>query len=126
MSRPKGLPKTGGRKKGTPNKRAAQFVAKVQECAAAIEGALGPNAFEGDAHAFLMTVYKDTAQPLALRLDAAKAAAPFEKPKLANVDQKLSGNVGYTPVQVSERDAFDPVDATGRSPNGRDPSPSRH
>ena len=39
--------------------------------------------FQGDAHAFLMMVYKDPSLPLALRLDAAKAAIPFEKPALA-------------------------------------------
>lgn len=93
MARPKGIPKTGGRKKGTPNKRGAALAARVSEQAALIAKALGASAFEGDAHAFMMSVYKDTAQPDALRLDAAKAAAPFEKPKLASVDTKLSGTL---------------------------------
>jgi hypothetical protein len=42
----------------------------------------GSRPFKGDAHAFLMMVYKDPSLPLALRLDAAKAAITFEKPAL--------------------------------------------
>lgn len=115
----------GGRAKGVPNKRTTELEAKMKEQAEKIAQAL-PNAFEGDAHAFLMTVYKDPELPIDVRLDAAKAAAPFEKPKLASVDNKLSGNVGYTPVPVAERDAFDPVDASARPPGAGDQKASRH
>jgi hypothetical protein len=38
------------------------------------------NVFEGDAHALRVMIYKDPALPLAIRLDTAKAAIPFEKP----------------------------------------------
>lgn len=51
----------------------------------AVEDAL-PDAFKGDAHALLISVYKDPSHPLPLRLDAAKAAISFEKPKLAAVE----------------------------------------
>jgi hypothetical protein len=39
------------------------------------------------------------------RLEAAKAAAPFYAPKLANIDQNLSGHVGYIAIPVEQRDS---------------------
>ena len=74
----------GGRQKGTPNKRSIALEEKVREAAEIIESTL-PEAFKGDAHALLMTVYKDPLHPMPLRIDAAKAAIGFEKPKLASV-----------------------------------------
>lgn len=65
-----------------------------------------PGAFEGDAHALLMMLYKDTTQPLDIRLDAAKAAIGYEKPRLSNVDAKLDGTLGHyesQPIPVEER-----------------------
>ncbi len=53
--------------------------AAVRSAAASIAAAL-PAAFEGDAHALLMAVYKDPSVDLHVRLDAAKAAIRFEKP----------------------------------------------
>jgi hypothetical protein len=41
--------------------------------------------FEGDGYAFLATVYKDTRQPIGVRLDAAKTAVAYERARLANV-----------------------------------------
>lgn len=38
--------------------------------------------FEGDAHMFLMAVYKDPTKHIDLRMEAAKAALPYEKPRL--------------------------------------------
>jgi len=56
----------------------------MQTAAQTIEAVIGP-AFEGDAHALLMAVYKDAALALDLRVDAAKAAIRYEKPALAQV-----------------------------------------
>jgi hypothetical protein len=70
-----------GRPKGAKNRRTKEVEAATAEAAAQIEAALG-EAFEGDAHALLMAVYKNTALDLPLRLDAAKAAIRFEKPAL--------------------------------------------
>lgn len=86
--------KTGGRTKGTPNKRTVELQQKAEQAAASIAQALGSDVFDGDAHAFLMSVYRDKTQPVDLRLDAAKAAAPFEKPRLSSNDTKLSGGLG--------------------------------
>ena len=44
----------------------------------------GIEPFEGDAHAFLVWVYKHPAIDLLLRKDAAVAAIAFEKPRLAS------------------------------------------
>lgn len=79
--------RVGGRQKGTPNKRTKavkEAVAAVAEqIVSDIEGA-----FSGDAHALLMTVYKDPLHEWSLRIDAAKAAIRFEKPALSNIDAK--------------------------------------
>jgi len=57
-------------------------MAAANETASAVLG----DAFKGDAHSLLMLIYKDPAQPMNLRLDAAKGAAPYEKPRMAQVE----------------------------------------
>lgn len=74
-----------GRKKGTVNKRTERRERAMQEASALIEAALD-KPFEGDAHAFLIAIYKNQEQPMDLRLDAAKAAIRYEKPALASVE----------------------------------------
>jgi hypothetical protein len=99
--------KTGGRKPGGKNKRTLELEAKARAAADQISEALGNAAFDGDAHALLMTVYKDETQPIELRLDAAKAALRFEKPALASVDQKglaPTNYVAYLPQPMSTPD----------------------
>ena len=76
--------KTGGRQKGSRNRRTVAVEEQIREAAQVIEQAL-PDAFKGDAHALLMAVYKDVTHPLPVRIDAAKAAISFERPKLAAV-----------------------------------------
>ncbi len=85
MYTPTGKPR--GRPLGSPNKRTAAIKAAVIEAAARIEAEL-PGVFTGDAHALLVSVYKDTRYPIELRLDAAKAAIRFEKPALSSVEAK--------------------------------------
>lgn len=72
-----------GRPKGARNKRTEAVIEAAEAAAAQIAEAL-PGAFDGDAHALLMLVYKDPAHEWPLRIDAAKAAIRFEKPALAN------------------------------------------
>ena len=36
-----------------------------------------------------MIVYKDLNQPIGLRMEAAKAAMPYEKPRLASIENKI-------------------------------------
>jgi hypothetical protein len=86
--------KTGGRVAGTPNKRKRQAV--VAEAIARV-GETIANAFAGDAHALLVAIYKDPRQNLHTRLEAAKAALPYEKPRLQSVT--LAGDTDK-PLQV--------------------------
>lgn len=86
--------KTGnprGRPRGAKNKRTEEREAAMQEVAEIISASI-PDAFAGDSHALLMAVYKDPSQPVERRLDAAKAAIPYEKPRLAAIDH--SGTLG--------------------------------
>ncbi len=89
----------GGRQRGTPNKRTRELARAQAEASEKITAALGATAFEGDAHALLVSVYKDAAQPTELRVTAAKAALPFEKPRLASTE--LSGPKGG-PIETME------------------------
>jgi hypothetical protein len=99
--------KTGGRKKGTPNRvtRARQeALARVEKLLAQAMG----ECFTADAHALLVAIYKDPSQPLIMRLDAAKAAIGYEKPKLSAMDANLTGAVGQyaaQPIPVEKRDS---------------------
>jgi hypothetical protein len=90
MPVPKGQ-RYGGRQKGTPNKRTRRRAEAMQEAAKKIAAAI-PDAFEGDSHALLGSIYKDPSQPIQLRLDAAKAAIAYERPRLAATE--LSGGLG--------------------------------
>lgn len=84
----KGL-KTGGRKKGAPNKSTL----KRKESLAAS----GLNPVD-----YLLQVMRDTGNDTGIRIDAAKAVAPYLHPKLANVqisgdqDNPLQHNVGVS------------------------------
>lgn len=89
--------KTGGRQKGTPNKRTVATQEALTETRERIAGLLGDYAFAGDAHALLIAVYSNGEMAIDTRLDAAKAAIPYEKPRLASVD---FGNKGDRPLVV--------------------------
>ena len=84
--------KTGnprGRPKGQKNKRTAEREEAMAEASRSIAATL-PNAFEGDAHALLMAVYKDPSNDIDLRVDAAKAAIRYERPALANIESNVN------------------------------------
>jgi hypothetical protein len=53
---------------------------------------------------YLLTVMRDAEQDKAVRLDAAKAAAPYVHPKLANIDTTLRGDAS-APFVISSTDA---------------------
>jgi hypothetical protein len=57
------------------------------------------SAFEGDALAYLMSIYKDPAKPENLRIDAAKVAIRYERPALAPVEDATGSDV----VPLAER-----------------------
>jgi hypothetical protein len=79
--------KTGGRKKGVPNKATA---AKVKQIAAS-----GLTPLD-----YMLSVMRTSEDP-AQRLDAAKAAAPYVHPKLQPVDPKTgSAEVQFVVTQA--------------------------
>ncbi|MGC1859666.1 MAG: hypothetical protein WA733_00700 [Methylocystis sp.] len=95
----------GGRQRGTKNKRTLDLARAQAETSEKFTAALGPAAFTGDAHALLMSIYRDASQPVELRVTAARAAIPFEKTRLSATE--LSGRAGG-PIEVvskKQRDA---------------------
>jgi hypothetical protein len=75
--------KTGGRKKGTPNKATAAKEAAISE------SGLTPLDY-------LLMVMRDTGQPDDVRRDAAKAAAPYVHPRRAAIEH--SGSIDTRPA----------------------------
>jgi hypothetical protein len=74
--------KTGGRQKGTPNKRSKKvLLAEAAEKARKLLGDDG-GIFDGNALAYLMSLYKNPMLDIETRKDAAKAAIPFESSRL--------------------------------------------
>ena len=71
--RPKGYPKTGGRQKGTPNKATAARAAEI--------AASGLTPLD-----YMLKVMRDEDEAPDVRLDAAKAAAPYVHPRLATIE----------------------------------------
>ena len=94
--RPPGSPKTpgSGRKAGTPNKKTREAAERAVEVGRVLAEYLGEHCFPGDAHALAMAIYKDVRIDPELRLEAAKAAMPYEKPRLSAVEH--SGSIGTT------------------------------
>jgi hypothetical protein len=73
MSRPRGLPKTGGRRKGVPNKATAEKAAEI--------AASGLTPLD-----YMLSVVRDEEADRDTRLDAAAKAAPYVHPKLASME----------------------------------------
>ncbi len=79
-----------GRKPGTPNKASA---AREKEIA---ESGLTPLDY-------MLSIMRDENMPTDSRFEAAKAAAPYVHPKLANVEH--SGGIDVTTQTKEQRDA---------------------
>lgn len=70
--------KTGGRKKGVPNKRTRERERVVQEALQKAKEA-GAEICDGDAYAVLVAFYKNVSLPMEFRADCAKAVLRFER-----------------------------------------------
>lgn len=90
----------GGRKKGTPNKRTTETAEAMAAAARKIEDAM-PEAFKGNAHELLMSVYKDPTLPMETRIDAAAKAIRFEVPPIGSIEP----NRGDKPPAGAPEDA---------------------
>lgn len=104
--------KTGkprGRPAGAKNRRTAAREAKMAEVSGIISETV-ENAFEGDSHALLMAVYKNPAHDWDVRIDAAKAAIGYEKPRLGAVqlqgdkDNPIAMTVTWKPAVKESTD----------------------
>lgn len=84
--------KTGGRKKGTPNRATA-----ARERSIAKSGLTPLD--------YMLGVMRDTTKPESIRLDAANKAAPYVHPKLASVEVKGDADhpIEQTVTVVDER-----------------------
>jgi hypothetical protein len=89
MSRPKGLPKTGGRQKGGVDKIKRE----------AIRSAQGIMPLD-----YMMAIVRNEAEDKTVRLDAAKAAAPYVHARLQAVT--LGGNPEH-PIKLDNRSELD-------------------
>jgi hypothetical protein len=93
MPRPAGLPKTGGRKKGTSNK------ATVAREAAVKASGLTPLDY-------MLGVMRDEEAPTELRLDAAARSAPYVHPRLSSVAvENKDGQPFAISVEQQQREA---------------------
>ena len=81
--------KPRGRPKGSLNKSSEKLQQALAEKAVAVEATLD-KPFAGDSHGLLMSIYKDLTQPLDIRMEAAKAAIPYEKPRLASTEVRAT------------------------------------
>jgi hypothetical protein len=78
--RPRGLPKSGGRKRGTPNKRSIGLRLGLLETGASPEEAMKRPL------QFLLAVVADESQPIGTRIAAATSALPYTNHRLGLVD----------------------------------------
>lgn len=107
---PRGGKRLGaGRKGGTTNHTIKRIRGAMKIAASAIRQVI-PDAFEGDAHALMVCVYKDPQHPIEVRLDAAKCAIRYEKPSLQAVEH-TGANGG--PIQT-ETHQIDETEAARR------------
>jgi hypothetical protein len=109
------LPNTLSGNTGKPYAPYHTMPESLADAAANITGALGAEAFEGDAHALLMAVYKDARQPIELRVAAAKAAIGFERPRLAAIEGKVEGVITLEQIITASIGAARAIRRTSRT-----------
>jgi hypothetical protein len=110
-----GVKTGGGSRKGIPNRKTTARARAAVHAKELVE-ALGSHAFAGDALELLQLVYRDGRQPIELRLDAARAAAPYERPRLSAMTANLE--TGLTLEQLVVRS----LDQAPAKPNSADAS----
>jgi hypothetical protein len=64
-------------------------VAEAKKKAEAVIRAKNLEPFDGDALAYMVSIYKDDTKSPEMRLQAAASAAPYERPRLSSVDAKV-------------------------------------
>lgn len=79
---PKKGERRGGRQKGTPNKRTAAQTEALASGITPLE--------------YMLSVLRDEDEPDNVRLDAAKAAAPYVHSRLSSIEANIKGKMGVT------------------------------
>lgn len=92
--------KTGGRKRGVPNKSTASKAKEIE--------ASGLTPLD-----YMLALLRDEQQPADIRFEAAKAAAPYVHPKLSAVQHGGPGGGPIQHVNTVEFVIIDPPDTTG-------------
>jgi hypothetical protein len=83
--------------------------------------------FDGDALAYMVSVYKDDTLPPEMRLSAAQGAAPYERPRLSSIDAKVDQRTthlsGDDPGDALVDSIVRRAKSANRVSNGGDPEP---
>ena len=102
--------KSGGRQKGTPNKKAVERAEKTRIASEKIDAALraaGISQEEISALDYLRACYRCPDLPARFRADAAKAALQFETPKIATADPNRMNAPQYIAVVPAQCESVD-------------------
>jgi hypothetical protein len=102
-------PRTGrprGRPKGSQSKKTIESAEKALAVLATAVPDGTDRFFGGDAHAFLVSVYRDNQQDMGYRIKAATKAISFEKPALAAMTLRAEGK-DNTIEQARRRELLD-------------------
>jgi hypothetical protein len=91
--------KTGGRQKGTPNRRTQELLNAVER------GGMTPLEY-------LLSVMRDEAAGKPERLEAAKAAAPYVHARLASIEAEIS-NPTRRAVEMSDEELLAIIEEAG-------------
>jgi len=94
--------KTGGRRPGSKNKRTLELEARVE---AMLEGIDASQMLPVD---FLLYLMRDSKLEIGLRFEAARAAAPFLHPRLAQVEHS---GPGRGPIQTEGKHEVSDIEA---------------
>jgi len=81
--------KSGGRRRGSLNRKTRTRIQETRRAAEAMANQDGSGIFAGDAHALLMAMYKNESFAAEFRAHCAGMALKFEKPALAATDSTL-------------------------------------
>jgi hypothetical protein len=98
--RPKGTPKTGGRKRGTRNKRTRALQERL------VASGMDPLAF-------MLSLMRNRKAPLEMRFEAAKQAAPYCHAKLSAIEHN-GADGGAVHVEVKQYSDIEAARLIGR------------
>jgi hypothetical protein len=117
--------KSGGRKKGTPNKRTVLDREEAKEAAKRIAAAAGLKIEDIDAHTLLQLFYRCEEFSPRFRKECAAEALKYEKPALSSMDSRSTEQVQYVvemPPPVNDLEEWNRLYMSGEARIGDDGS----